>query len=680
MSKISLFNKGIYKSTLSRFKWGSVLYFVILFFSTCFPLMIDDMMYSAETVRKYLETGGKILNDSYIGFPVFVATIVPTVVGFLAFDMFWSKQQSVFVHSLPCKRRVIYFSVLSGAFTLMVLPVLANALILMIISASKFGEIFGILHCLKWILANLILLFVMFSIATLSASITSSRIGYVFVNGVLHFIPFAIAFCIGGVASAYLYGFDNNLSPFFDSLVSWLPAFSHYTYNGGNDFSVFTNLMSYKSLIYISCAVLLYVVSFFIYKKRHAETAGNFVAFKVLNPVFKYLFTALGTVFTFSLMYFGRGYDGYALFVIFVVSIILYFAFEMILKKNLKVFGTYKGYLVFAAVMAVLVVFVQFTSFFGYENRVPEIDEVESVLVSEYYEDLIKTVSDRDFIAEVINIHENKISEIPLMVEGFKDSIKIEYNLKNGKKIKRVYRDLTWEEKNYTFGILFNHKEYRLANDMLHQIPKKDIEGLSCSIRIGQNNAEFIHIDGAERTKGFIEAWQKDIENLGYKERNKYSAYMDVSINFKNNVSEDRRYYRSVNFNSNFKNTLNFLEQNWYFDPLYYMEKYHGFITKEASSIQFPKGEYSYEESEEIKGKNYTKDYDEVLKISKDDFGTIMRGVIWGDISIDMADYQNGEYYIFYISEYEQPALNQHSLGFVIPKNNVPQQFAEYVE
>ena len=95
MLKTSLFSKGIYKSNLARFKWGSFLYFIILFFSTSFIFLINDYGYMTdEAVNRHMLSGGMILRDDYLIFPMLVASFVPTVTVFLAFDMFSSKMPS----------------------------------------------------------------------------------------------------------------------------------------------------------------------------------------------------------------------------------------------------------------------------------------------------------------------------------------------------------------------------------------------------------------------------------------------------------------------------------------------------------------------------------------------------------------------------------------------------------
>ena len=41
ISRASLFNKGIYKSTLRRYLWGGVLYFILLFMITGMSILLN---------------------------------------------------------------------------------------------------------------------------------------------------------------------------------------------------------------------------------------------------------------------------------------------------------------------------------------------------------------------------------------------------------------------------------------------------------------------------------------------------------------------------------------------------------------------------------------------------------------------------------------------------------------
>ena len=105
-SKTSWFNFGIYKNTLHRFKWGSFLYFIILFFSVPFVLMTESPseVYESFSLRNY-QVGGLILKNSFMVIPYLMAMIVPSIVALLIFLNVHSSKQGVFTHYIPVTRK-----------------------------------------------------------------------------------------------------------------------------------------------------------------------------------------------------------------------------------------------------------------------------------------------------------------------------------------------------------------------------------------------------------------------------------------------------------------------------------------------------------------------------------------------------------------------------------------------
>ena len=89
-AKTSLFNKGIYKSTVKRCLWGSVLYFVLLFLTTSMDLLSNISDTSLYT-RYYYDVS--LLYTSIFMLPaILMAIVVPTVVAMLVFRFVHSKR------------------------------------------------------------------------------------------------------------------------------------------------------------------------------------------------------------------------------------------------------------------------------------------------------------------------------------------------------------------------------------------------------------------------------------------------------------------------------------------------------------------------------------------------------------------------------------------------------------
>ena len=83
-SKTSLFNKGIYKSTVRRYAWGSIFYFILLFLFTGMMILLNE---DPQRVDVYWSYGGysTLLGNSYMIIPMLISLVVPTVTGLLIF-------------------------------------------------------------------------------------------------------------------------------------------------------------------------------------------------------------------------------------------------------------------------------------------------------------------------------------------------------------------------------------------------------------------------------------------------------------------------------------------------------------------------------------------------------------------------------------------------------------------
>lgn len=684
MLKISLFNKGIYKSQITRFKWGSLLYFILLFFTSSFVLLIEDFSKISEhTLERYMKSGGVILNDDFFMFSVLLATVVPTVVTFLTFDMFSSKRQSVFIHSLPCGRNSIYISTILGAFTLMAVPVVLNGCILMLISLFKYSELFSLYACFKWMAANLILLFIMFSISVFSTSLTASRVSLVLINAFLHIAPVMVAFSIGGVSSAYLYGFDENFNELMNKTVEWMPATAFWIRYVNRDSILIENIFSFKSVIFSIGAIVLYITGLILYKKRNNESAGNFVAFKIMNPIFKYVICAFGVVVAFSVMNlsgFERGF--YMVLLLFVISFILYFASEMVLRKSLKVFDAYKGYIVFGLVCIALNVFMQYTGFFGYEKRVPAKEDVVEVAIYSGYNQEKPFTDNEGVIEEAIKRHENIVESVPVLISRDQSNmsrITVEYKLKNGKILKRAYRDISTEKHTEIMRGLYTHEAYRFATNDVIKLDTNYIDYIRLSFEASGNCSYSFGIEGKKNIEEFLAEWKKDIALLGYDELQEYTPIY-LSVDYDREIEsylESSYVYVHQGFNHNYKNVMSYLNNKGYFDDLFKLENYNVYISKKTHIVENKiENEIERQYFDGKESDYYLLEADDVEKIMSDDVETLVKGVIDGRFQ---NKYSEGEIYLIYAIDSNNKVFERFSLFLSIEKENLPDYLKKYV-
>ena len=104
-SKTSLFNKGIYRSNVKRFVWGSVMYFVLLFVMSGFLVLMSVNVKDVSFDMAHNGGVPLLYQQPYILPSIVTAAGVSAVVALLIFR---------FVHSkLQCKKPVGRYAITS---------------------------------------------------------------------------------------------------------------------------------------------------------------------------------------------------------------------------------------------------------------------------------------------------------------------------------------------------------------------------------------------------------------------------------------------------------------------------------------------------------------------------------------------------------------------------------------
>ncbi len=198
---------------------------------------------------------------------------------------------------------------------------------------------------------------------------------------------------------------------------------------------------------YCAAGLILAVCALFIYRRRDMERAGDVVAIPVLKPIFKYCMTfGCAIVLAISPELFGSGYTvrSAAATALVVLAMLLggafvgYFVSEMLMQKTLSVFrGKWRGFVVSCAIIIVLTLGAEL-DVTGYERRTPDPADVESVCLT-YYGTEMK-IRQPENIAGIVTFHEEVIAQKDEN-EGAEDTqwMSIEYTLRSGKEMKRVY-------------------------------------------------------------------------------------------------------------------------------------------------------------------------------------------------------------------------------------------------
>lgn len=577
-SSKSLFNAGIFKNTLKRFRWGSFLYFLILFFSLPFILMVQRQSYIG-TIYGLSGKEPLIFSNGFIAMPMLLAFIVPTIVTALVFHGVHSAKQGNFIHSLPLTRLENYISSILASLTLMAVPLLLNAVILLVLSFTKYSGIITVSSIVYWFFLNLTVCFIMLSVSVFSAILTGHTVAHIGINVLLHIAPTIVALGIYLVSETFLFGFSEGFLTdriVYNTPLVWL---FHHSAPENGVLDIFTHVQMW---IFIAMALVFYAISYLLYRHRKIEACGDVAAFKVFRPILKYTATAFAAILTFGVLQ-GTTLGAVPVFITAaVVTCVIYFSCEMLIRKSFKVFGSYKGYIGFAVFVAVLISLFAYTDIFGFEKRIPNSSDIESASIySTAYGKNIPMVADYKLIDDVRTLHAEFISNIPITEKNeYNNFVLVKYALKNGKTLTRKY-NVADEVLDRALSNMYNFPEYKHILYGLDTINTDKVENLE--IRMYSSNFNY-NVTDKEHAKELLEAAKKDLATLSYEEiegQNFATQFsLCVSETRKSNeklgvfdaVSEDSRfytgntYYLDIAVNSNFKNTLEILKKTGFYD------------------------------------------------------------------------------------------------------------------
>ena len=408
-SKTSFFNTGIFLNNCIRFWPVWALYLGLLFFLVPVGIYSQTRDYNPgnDTDSWYLHAA---LESASAGYSVLLVFLVSILSAAAVFFYLYSSRSSNMTHAFPLKRSQLFITNYLSGLAFLVIPQLLTGLMAvpgflrLEIPAKIIG--FYLLHALGY---DLIFYSIAVFCCMLAGHILSAIAFYFVFNGVymvckLQMISFQ---ALGG------YGLrtpnlgdvlDNGSADNFLSPLVFLFANSGIRITSNSEENIVTTAEQLASLkvtgsgiiaAYCLAALLLVLCTFWLYKKRRLERAGEMSAFTVLNPVMRWIiavcggmtfaFILTGTLFNFRGM---TGSDKVKPFILcfLLFSLIWFFITEMILKKSFRIFSK-KRWLEWAAcgALGVLLLCAVSADAFHIVRYIPPADQVKAAAVAGNY-------------------------------------------------------------------------------------------------------------------------------------------------------------------------------------------------------------------------------------------------------------------------------------------------------
>ena len=427
-SKTSFFNLTAFRKNILRFAPVWALYTVFLLL-VLFAISDQEPGYMARDVMMITRLAG-IGNLLYAG-----------VVALCLFGDLYKSRLCNALHAFPMRREGWLLTNIATGFLFSLIP----NLFVCILTSLQLGDYAFYIWNL-FAVATLQYIF-FFGTAVLSALCAGNALGLVSVYAIIHFVVVLIYFLAEVIYQPLIYGIEMKADGFF-RFFPLSRMFTEYVTTDnpygepifkGYDTEAWTHLS-----VCAAVGVVAFVLAWLVYRRRHLERAGNFIALRPVAPVFLTVYTiAVGALlYSFSKMINQPSY------VIYAVGIIIgFFTGQMLLNRTVQVFNK-KTWLAFGVLAVVLSGSMALTWMdpMGIGSYVPSIDKVESAVIygpdkGYYYyneeEYNTFTLTDQTEIAELQSFHKKLINDRPSGNNNY--DVRIHYNLKNGQTVDRYY-------------------------------------------------------------------------------------------------------------------------------------------------------------------------------------------------------------------------------------------------
>lgn len=474
-SGTSFFNKELYRKTVNRF-WPLWAINLVIWL---FVLPLNGLTNLRVEPERFLRYFSRDVGETVEGFGLWFALFMGLFVAMAVCSHMYNNRSANFMGALPVRREGQFISTYLAGLTILVGPNLLVAVLTLLVEVA--GGAVEWVPLLYWLLAMFVVEFFFYSFAVCLGQFTGHILALPVYYAIFNAIVIVAYWLLDWVLGEFYFGFVvlsvgldiaqlftpvaalNSVSFNWD-LFSEVPL--KYVYSLEGEF--YLVFYAVAALVLAGCALLLY-------RRRHLETAGDAVAVRAMRPVFKYGVAAcsgmcLGYVTSQML-----GLSSLGLMIAIVVwGLIGYFAAQMILDKTVRVFKKWKGAAAVTLAFLLLFAAVGF-DLFGYETRVPDAQDVESVQLyglGGVYNDSGSRLSGEIFFApeiieDAIALH-RAITEFGPDGEDDGDpdtttylEFRVDYNLKSGGVIRRYYSVPAGERLKELGQTIWEHYEVR---------------------------------------------------------------------------------------------------------------------------------------------------------------------------------------------------------------------------
>lgn len=425
-SKTLFYNRAILKKNITRFMPAWMLY------------TIGVMLIMQTAVS---QTSAWALNATLNAMPMLNMCYGVLVAQLLFGDLYQSRMCNA-LHAMPVTRGALFGSHILAGLLFAVVPNILIAVSVMPYLGSLWFT------ALLWLGCMCLQYLAFFGIGVLSSLCTGNRLAMVAVFAIIQFFSIVIYGFAETIYLPLMPGVKLNEEIFitFCPIAHMIAHGEYLTFKRVqtgmlmDSKAIYTGPGSDWGYLFVCAAVgvAAIVIALYLYRRRKLESAGDFVAFKWLSPIFSVLFTLCAAEF---MAVFGRLFTegGYIIFLL-IGLVIGYFTGRMLLDRTVRVFQK-KNFLKTAVLVALMLLslWAAKADTFGIVRYVPDPADVESICYDRSVYKKVTLVSEQD-IANACQMHSYCIANGCEADCGQRHSyVELIYYMKDGRVIHREY-------------------------------------------------------------------------------------------------------------------------------------------------------------------------------------------------------------------------------------------------
>lgn len=387
-----------------------------------------------------------------------VSALYAMTAAILVYQELFQSRYANALHSLPVTRIDIFIANTLSGLAFLLIPLV-----------PMFPIWCGLLDATEaffWCLSVSVYYLYGFTVGTLASVLSGTRLGALVNAMLLSFGIPMLEYAIYGVSTHLLIGLEAS-APLTMILSPMLQLMHLDLLEPG--------AWRYFAVVSAVCLVVL-VLTMLLYRRRKAESAGDFIAFAPMRILVKVVLTAMAGIYGGQIL--GAILDltdtpgtvGQVLTWLIPGVLIARMATEILVERTVRIFKARQlAHYGIAALAATACVFLMDADPLKVETRVPEANDVAYVNVSNYFYDPNAPMDDPAEIDKATALHrliienlETSTTDVP--DKSIAEPVYFQYKLKNGQTLNRRYFLYFSEEEMADSNHLY-HALYRYFND-----------------------------------------------------------------------------------------------------------------------------------------------------------------------------------------------------------------------